>query len=432
MLTPFLTALDYRAAIKGSQDPLGAMPIWIRLGRKLIGNLTTVSTSVRDFTILLLGLHLIEQIQRDGDTVSEVEAFLKWEQLAGYARAVVNRDSSFRGTERVHRNLNEDFRVTISAAPQYQILSSQKLYGLWGLYTVPSRSSGFLEVDGHRLTPTITEFIQSESVKVMWAQGSKVEKKVIDILNSQSKKIQPNGDDKDLLKSIARAIHDKYSENEQQLYSQYLLEGGPNDSTGGVQQLLQKLIAELPSQKILPLSPSLLWSLEKRARRLTGAGETLANRLASIRHCESVLALSASAFVFLLGHDGRPIKEIAATMKDQWGAVVPSVNPDEIEELQPDLGLGDRKRGQRWVDISCALSEGDYFAFVRLLTDQNAAIMNARGGTPWAEIRNGRLAVRYKEERGMLPSKQELPNLWRYPYFLDSLRSVSEQLRSRA
>jgi hypothetical protein len=53
LTTPFLTDLDSRAAVKGSRDPLGIQPIWTRLGRHVVGNLTTVSNSVRDFTTLL-------------------------------------------------------------------------------------------------------------------------------------------------------------------------------------------------------------------------------------------------------------------------------------------------------------------------------------------------------------------------------------------
>jgi hypothetical protein len=48
---PFLTDLDSRAAVKGSGDPLGIQAIWTRFGRHVVGNLTTVSNSVRDFTI---------------------------------------------------------------------------------------------------------------------------------------------------------------------------------------------------------------------------------------------------------------------------------------------------------------------------------------------------------------------------------------------
>jgi len=43
-----VTDLDSRAAVKGSRDPLGIQAIWTRLGRHVVGNLTTVSNSVRD------------------------------------------------------------------------------------------------------------------------------------------------------------------------------------------------------------------------------------------------------------------------------------------------------------------------------------------------------------------------------------------------
>jgi hypothetical protein len=54
LTVPFLTDLDTQAAIKGSRDPLGLQTIWTRLGRHVVDNVTTVSTSVRDFTTLVL------------------------------------------------------------------------------------------------------------------------------------------------------------------------------------------------------------------------------------------------------------------------------------------------------------------------------------------------------------------------------------------
>ena len=62
LTTPFLTDLDSRAAVKGSRDPLGIQQIWTGLGRNVIGNLTTVSNSVRDFTTLLLGYYFAAQL----------------------------------------------------------------------------------------------------------------------------------------------------------------------------------------------------------------------------------------------------------------------------------------------------------------------------------------------------------------------------------
>src|SRR5215211_5537294 len=101
LTTPFLTDLDSRAAVKGSRDPLGIQQIWTRMGRHVVGNLTTVSNSVRDFTTLLLGYYFAERIADEQGPGTELATFLKWEQLAAYARAAVNRDYAFRGTDRV-------------------------------------------------------------------------------------------------------------------------------------------------------------------------------------------------------------------------------------------------------------------------------------------------------------------------------------------
>ena len=90
LTTPFLTDLDSRAAVKGSRDPLGIQSIWTRLGRHVVGNLTTVSDSIRDFTTLLLGYYFAERLSNESGPGSELAVFLRWEQLAAYARAAIN------------------------------------------------------------------------------------------------------------------------------------------------------------------------------------------------------------------------------------------------------------------------------------------------------------------------------------------------------
>ena len=87
MLTvPFLTDLDPQIAVKGSRDPLGVQTVWARLGRHVVGNLTTVSTSVRDFTTLILGYYFAERVANEASGDSDLAVFLRWEQLAAYAR----------------------------------------------------------------------------------------------------------------------------------------------------------------------------------------------------------------------------------------------------------------------------------------------------------------------------------------------------------
>lgn len=151
-MPPFLTDLDPRGAIKGSRDPLGIQPIWTRFARHIIGNLTNASNNARDFTVLMLGCHFSSKIASEAGPEVELPVFLRWEQLAAYARAEINSDRTFRGVERATKNL-ASAEVTISEQPVHQILSNQKAYGIWGLYSVPGRASGLIGGYPARLTP---------------------------------------------------------------------------------------------------------------------------------------------------------------------------------------------------------------------------------------------------------------------------------------
>src|SRR4051812_48455186 len=158
---PFLTDLDTRAGVRGSVDPLGAMAIWSRLGRRVVGNLSTVTTSVKDFKTLILGFALIRDLRRAAGADQDVDAlavFLRWEQLAAYTRGrCIPGDNGFRGLRRVRRRLSEGDVVPICAERDCQILGNQKIYGLWGLFTVPARASGLLDKEVNELTSAADE-----------------------------------------------------------------------------------------------------------------------------------------------------------------------------------------------------------------------------------------------------------------------------------
>ncbi len=81
----------------------------MHFGRKVVGNLTTVSNSLRGFTTLLLGYYFAEQVRDlDGAGVESIlNVFLKFEQLAAYTRLYINHDRDFRGIDRVAKRLGE-------------------------------------------------------------------------------------------------------------------------------------------------------------------------------------------------------------------------------------------------------------------------------------------------------------------------------------
>ena len=58
--------------------------------------------------------------------------------------------------------------------------------------------------------------------------------------------------------------------------------------------------------------------------------------------------------------------------------------------------------------------------------------MAGRGSAPWVKKVDGKLDVRFRGIEVKFPERDELPELWRNGYFLDSLREVKFQLEDSA
>ena len=59
------------------------------------------------------------------------------------------------------------------------------------------------------------------------------------------------------------------------------------------------------------------------------------------------------------------------------------------------------------------------------MLDWNRLVMDERGACPWAQLRDGRIDVRYRGGERALPTGDGLPLLWRNSYFLDSLKDIT-------
>jgi hypothetical protein len=430
MLTiPFLTDLDTRAAIKGSRDPLGIQSIWTRFGRHVVGNLTTVSDSIRDFTTLLLGYFLAGRLADEGNAGSELAIFLRWEQLAAYARAAVNTERGFRGTERVWRNLDErkPRRVVISDDRAQQILGNQKIYGLWGLYTMPARASGLLDGDPTRLTPPALEMVETFYLPAMRDGGGRDAQRIMEALRPRSRRLDVDGSDLRLLTAVARVLQSRILPRERDFYRTYLLYGGPHDKTGGLQRQMAALFEGTPNISDFRWRPTTITALAKEAQ--TQGMAELADRLERIRTAESVLAPMSLLFSHLLGMDGKLADDVLGRLRTAWGSEVATVDLEAFSLLRTEIGADTPDVGDRWVAIAAAFRQGRYAELVDLLIEQNGWVMSRRGGASWIEKRDGRFCVRFRDEQGELPDRKALADLWRFPYFLDSLRNVAAKLR---
>ena len=242
--TPFLTLMDPRSKLRGSRDPLGLQPIWTYFGRRVVRNLTTVTTSLRGFTTLLLGLYFAERASEDrqAHNVDFVELFLKFEQLAAYSRVAHRQGSDYseeevRGIQRVKKNLNQGKgQVRISAAQDAQILANQKTYGLWGLYSVAARNSGWLESQSSRLTPVARDFVETQYLPHFGRDGDWV----FPFLRSDLD-FEPHGKHARLSRSLAEVLSSAIKPSEVNFYSKHLLEGQAFDIQAALWQQIKEV-----------------------------------------------------------------------------------------------------------------------------------------------------------------------------------------------
>ena len=427
--TPFLTLVDPRAKVKGSRDPLGLQAVWVGLGRTVVGNLTTVSTLVRDFTILMLGAHFVERVRERGSEDSDLRIFLRFELLASYARVeCLGMRSGFRGVERASQFLDEPpaGRVTLSAERGGQILQNQQAYGVWGLYTGPGRESSLLLQHEFRLSPAARDHLDGRVLKAL----RPVEERIVDKLMKDGTELRvgKGGADRKVVEYLSRCLVPEFTAEEQDFYWRHLMLLSESDSTQGRQQRLVRILEpDFDRRWSIPL----LRELAQRAR-LQDDSCGLSECLQHIALCDSLIAPASRLFSYVLACDGLSRGDIAQKIYDKWGNSLEVPELGQFEEIHPRFGEVHPGVEDAWIDVVEALNAADYGRVIDLLITINGHVMKERGGTPWAEWKGERLNVRFRDEESYLPTPQALKEELRFSYFLDSLCHVARQIRGEA
>jgi hypothetical protein len=274
------------------------------------------------------------------------------------------------------------------------------------------------------------DFVEREYMPRLTAFGLHKGRTLVALLQENTKRLDRHGaQDKKVLEAVASLLVPQLTPTEREFYRDHLLHGGPADRTGGLQRQFADLLAPTLTDDDFAFAPATMVPLIKTAGR-SGADE-LADRLERVRLCESVLAPAAILFAFLLAFDGETPERLAKTVREAWGDRLRTIDLDGVYGLRAELvaATGSQEAGERWVELGEALAGGSYEQALHLLLAQNQYIMASRGsGAPWAEVRDGRLHVRVRDENGYLPKRDELTQLWRFPYFLDSLRQVARAI----
>lgn len=120
MLT-VLSIMDDRSRPKGSRDPLGIEAIWSYMGRKVVGNLTTVTGNLDNFMVALLCCH---HANVSADQPDQIQTnYLRAEQLAAYLRLAAGNEN-FLGITRAKTNFKNGV-LPLGKNEAAQILSNQ-------------------------------------------------------------------------------------------------------------------------------------------------------------------------------------------------------------------------------------------------------------------------------------------------------------------
>lgn len=436
MDTFFLTDLDPRAAIKGSRDPLGFQPIWTYFGRQVVSNLTTVTRSVRNFTTLLLGFYFAENAVAgaDDEERQRLKSFLRFEQLAAYSRFAYGKTGSTSesplGILRVRQRSREGSEgVTISEKGEHQILSSQTMYGIWGLYRVAATQSGLLVQDQDRLSPQALEFVESEYITRLKGAIGRSGQDILKFLKSDgAESFEPQGKDRRIGESLSSVMSATLTQTERSFYMKTLVCGDDvENSDSHIQRQLWRMIEEVNT------SSGPMWNEEFDARELelvlerarAKGHDDLAKKLAEIQVLEPVLAAANRCFGFLLRRGDSSLDQAVEGVRKTWGTKLDHIVADDVSWLQPQIDAISRNgSGKRVSDLARSLSEGDYENVIKLALRQNADVMKERKGAPWVAIEQGTIKVKQVEGSGNLPSRDDLPYLWDNPYFINSLKSV--------
>jgi hypothetical protein len=417
---PFLTSLDENAYVKGSRDPLGLVPVWSRFGRDVVGNLTTVTSSVRSFTTVLVALELADTLNEQfrQDAPKTLETFLRFEQIAGYARVKVNRDRQIRGLLRVVKRLNEGRRIRISTAQEAQILSNQKIYGLWGLFIGAARESGLVKES--RLEPEPKAFVERQYLALLGKAGLR---RLLDILRRDPYELQPEGRDAEVFNAVAKMHLPRLRAEERATYQKHLAWCLPSDPTSGRQRALSEALANVRCDEF---GFKEFRSVQKAVRRNTELSEALER----IAHLENLIAPAALVFGFLQDRDGQPVKTVEQQIHDTWSRPL-RLNLEGLTALKSRIAVALQSEAEAdlWMRLARAFTRADYRQVIELLVGINTAVMQRRGGAAsWLAIEKNRILVRLSDEPDELTSVQEAEDRWRSTYFINSLWSISREV----
>ena len=409
---PFLSLLDDRAKPKGSRDPLGFEMVWSNLGRRLVGNLTTITSSLDNFAVALIGFawahELVANYDGEDRLVRLQEAFLRYEQFAAHARFCAG-GQEILGITRVRKRAGGEAAIPVGRSADAQILSDQLSYGLWGLYSSALRDTGLVEGDERQPSAEGLDLVERFA-----AVAPEVKDHFIAVMQK----------DQTLEREYCTEVGRKYLAmiRDQQCSSELGLrmlrgKGRGNDLQAELLEATHTLLSE-PGQATTQME------LQDFVRELLTNAEShaLRQRLNDIQATERVLVAANNLFHFLQRSENWSLDGVAEHFEEQ------GVDHSHLPERLPGGAIPRRDQLERIRE--CLAVEAIAEAADAVL-ELNHAVMQDRGGGAWVRRdSDGRIHVKVPLETGRLRTNEDLRTLWDYDYFLASFLAVAQRHRA--
>jgi len=409
----FISLLDDRAKPKGSRDPLGFELVWSYFGRKVVGNLTTITSSIENFAVALLGFHwaneLNAHVNNEDKQKAVRETFLLYEQVAGYLRCY-GKSKAIMGVTRVTERLRNEgmLSVNIGMGSESQILSDQASYGLWGLYSSAMRDTGLIKGSERKVTE----------------KGRLIAQEIEKSLNKESfiQLIKSNTIDKVQIKVLAKSFMEAIQSPlmRDEMVSSLMSGAGSyplqNELWTKTNQLFQDKEAQQTQSGHLGDYLSKLKAL--------GLSAHLQQCLNDIEDVEHVLVAINNIFNYCQVKDGIEVQELISKLKEhQYDySYLPESLPESSFPRKSHIEL-----------ILAALKKNDYQQAVTHILALNSFVMKQRNGAAWVELEQGhKLRVRVRREGFKLADPKELLNKWDYDYFIGSYLSIARSYLGNA
>ncbi|WP_299792335.1 hypothetical protein [uncultured Shewanella sp.] len=420
--TFFLSLFDPRQRPKGSRDPLGTEAVWGKLGRRLVGNLTTVTSNLESFFVALLCCDYSHQVISGNDSkVSAVdiaerqERFARMEQVLAYIRLSFPKHAAVQGILGITKAKARLEQKSIKLGLAHPLLTNQLSMGLWGYYTPAMARAGLVNIESRKLTEQ--GGMAADSVKSELGTAYKA-------LCEYADAGQLDTDDLIPLAEVVEQVF--YQLKVRKAFVEALIEKNADCSAQAAlyQQALLYIQQRYKEKKPLGAKHFLDYLADCESTELNIPAQ-------DIKLVEPVLVINSHVFNWLQGQHDRTKDEVVKDLQERMSVTELSV---------PPLSLPRQSFWQRSAELinQCDIQSNEQessLAYVETylehLLEHHKEVTKARHGAPWVELRNDKVFVRVVSSSGKLPAVEsgfsELTDKLENSYFLYSFLAIAKE-----